>query len=202
MSDLIGHSVGIVVVFVVGMFVFSSTRGAEEAAVSGAQYRAGKKALLTVAAVLEQDLRNLGSNFPNYYSFEPDSAVLSWDTASAVRHLEFVAQTQPGLMPDTVRYEWKVVDSIEIDGSVKPILELTRMVNGVRAGWSTAHLSRVKVVLKRVDGLPISALAETRQVEIELEGFSSLGIDRTVKLTRWNGSYRPIAVTRDDFGAD
>lgn len=199
MGQLIAQMMLATVLFIVGLFFFTHRNDAEKAAIAGVQYRASKKAMLDLAAVLEQDLRNLGSNYPNYYSLAPENAITGWDTSSTTRYFEFIAQTRPGAVPDTVRYQWRAVDSVDVDGDVKPVLTLNRFVDGRPAGTSGALLTRVKIALGRADGSPPFALEDTRLIAVELEGFSTIGRDRMIKLTRWNGVYRPIAVTRDDF---
>jgi hypothetical protein len=169
----------------------------ESMVVATIKARAGKKMMLDVAASLERDLRNVGSNYPGY-TLDPDSAIIQWETDSTVNFFQFVGQADPGQPPAIIRYEWQVVDSTTVGDVVKPTYLIARYVNGTLSRVTASVFTGVSFKIQNDLGEPATAPEDVRQIAIELIGVSGIGSSDAFTETRWNAVYRPQAIARED----
>ena len=197
MSEWIGHSM---VAAVAAMIILSATvtkTRVESMVVATIKARAGKKMMLDVAASLERDLRNVGSNYPGY-TLDPDSAIIQWETDSTVNFFQFAGQADPGQPPAIIRYEWQVVDSTTVGDVVKPTYLIARYVNGTLSRVTASVFTGVSFKIQNDLGEPATAPEDVRQIAIELIGVSGIGSSDAFTETRWNAVYRPQAIARED----
>ncbi|MGA7306769.1 MAG: hypothetical protein WBW88_17990 [Rhodothermales bacterium] len=197
MSEWIGHSM---VAAVAAMIILSATvtkTRVESMVVATIKARAGKKMMLDVAAGLERDLRNMGSNFPAY-ELEPDSTSIQWETDSTINFFQFVGQVEPGQPPAIIRYEWQVVDSTTVGDELKPTYQIARYLNGTLSRVTASVFTGVSFKIENDMGGPAATPDEVRQIAIELIGISGVGSSTALMETRWNAVYRPEALARED----
>lgn len=197
MSEWIGHSI---VAAVAAMIMLSATvtkTRVDSMVLTTIKARAGKKMMLDVAAGLERDLRNVGSNYPGYI-LDPDSAIIQWETDSTVNFFQFVGQADPGQPPAIIRYEWQVVDSTTVGGEVKPTYQIARYVNGTLSRATASVFTGVSFKIQNDVGGLAATPDEVRQIAIELIGVSGIGSSDALTETRWNAVYRPQAIARED----
>jgi hypothetical protein len=197
MSDWIGHSV---VAGIASLVIFSAIAvksRVDEVVVATIQTRAAKKSTLDTAAMLERDIRNVGSNFPAY-ELDPDSVMIYWETDSTVNFFQWVGQAEPGQPPAIIRYQWQVVDSSVVNGEMTPLYRVSRFINGTLYAHSPSTFTHVSLQPLNDTGEEAASADEMRQVKIELKGISSLGSPDMIRETRWNAVYRPQALALKD----
>lgn len=194
MQEWIGYALAIVLAGIVLLILASLLVESDDVSVGATQFAAGKQVSLNTAAMIQADFRNIGANYPDY-SFAPDSAILSIDTTSSIKHFEFMAQVNPTEPPVPVRYEWFQNGTVEVDGTTVPAYRLIRYVDGRNSGSSAGAITRFSLTLQTSSGLPVSDLGETRQIAVVFRSVSSLGSGLTSE-NRWNGVIRPFGLTR------
>lgn len=197
MNDWIGHSVVAAIAALIILSAMVARNRVDNMVVTTMQMRSGKKLTLDVAAALERDMRNIGSNFPTY-DLEPDSAVIDWKTDSTLNYFQFIGQANPGEPPALIRYDWQVVDSTLVGDEWKPLYKISRSVNGVLSRSTASVFTGVSFEFQNDVGLPASQPDELRQVDIRLVAVGTLGSSGDVRETRWNAVYRPQAIARED----
>ena len=197
MSDWIGHSMMAAIAALIVLSAGTMKMRVDGVVVATLQTRAAKKTTLDTAAMLERDIRNIGSNFPTY-DLDPDSVTIYWETDSTVNFFQFVGQAAPGQPPAIIRYQWQAVDSTVIQGETKPLYRIARYLDGALFGQSAATFTWVSFELLADNGQPAIVADEVRQIKIELKGISTLGSPETIRETRWNAVYRPQAISRRD----
>jgi hypothetical protein len=197
MSNMIAHALMVVVAGIVVLAAAVTRNRVDDLAIATTRVRAEKKLTLDVAAALERDMRNIGSNFPTY-DLEPDSAVVSWKTDSSLNFFQFMGQIRPGESPAVIRYEWSIADSVTVGDEVKPAYRISRYVDGVLSRVSAAVFTGVSFDVQNDLGQPATTADEVRQVSIELLAVSGIGSSSALHETRWNAVYRPQAIARND----
>lgn len=197
MSDWIGHSIVAAIASLIIYSAFAMKTRVDGVVVATIQTRAAKKTTLDAAAMLERDIRNVGSNFPTF-ELDPDSVMIYWETDSTVNYFQFVGQAAPGQPPAIIKYEWQAVDSTTIDGEITPLYRISRYINGALYAHTPSTFTHVLFELLNGDGQLALVADDVRQVKIELKGISTLGSSEMIRETRWNGVYRPQALARKD----
>lgn len=197
MGQWISYVVVTVIAASIVLAATSAKSRVDELAVATIQARSGKKVTLDVAALLERDIRNIGSNFPAY-ELDPDSAMLDWKTDSTVNHFQYIGQAAPGQPPVVIRYEWRAVDTANVHGVDKPLYRISRFLDGNLYAHTPATFTGVNFAFLNDGGQPAASPDLVRQIAIELKAISTLGSSRVAQETRWNAVYRPQAIARED----
>jgi hypothetical protein len=200
MQSLIGYVAAAVVAAVAIYGVATLRMRTQEVQVSAVQYSTAKKSSFLMAAILERDLKNMGSNFPTYF-LDPGDSVLRFDTLGTPRVFEFMGQTAPLQAPVPIRYEWEETGYVTLgDGSSRPAFEIRRIVDGTLSTYSTGSVTRLWFDLLREDGTGILNLGDTRQVVVDLRLVSALGGGGSTEEVHLETVVHPEAMTRNDFG--
>jgi hypothetical protein len=189
----------IAVTVIIGALLFvllSVQEHAADASVDSVEYVAMQGGVLDLAQILERDLNNIGSQVAGT-PFDPDTAIIAFDTISSPRHFDFYAMTVRGQPANRVRYEWTLTDSVTLSRGVVPIFEVTRRVNGTVDGQSIP-LSMMDIRLLRADSTGIFNLRDTRQIHVRLRGVSSLSTKANVEEASWEKIIRPVNMGRQD----
>lgn len=197
MSESIGYVLSIMIAGIVVFIIFASSIRGNEAAVETLQYSTAKQSLLDVVSMMDRDFRNIGSNFP-YPNSLPEFAILQYDTVTVPHRFDFVAQTRRGMPPDTVSYRWKPGSPVKIGGTIVPTVELKRYVDGLLSGSSSGAVTSLSIQLYTDIGTPVMAAAETRRVEVALQGISSVGSNGEIDQLRWAETFYPMHMARQD----
>jgi hypothetical protein len=198
---MIGYVAAAMVAAVAVFSVFSLRMRTQDVHVAAVQYSTAKKSSLLMAAILEQDLKNMGSNFPAY-DLDPEDSVVRFDTLGTPRVFEFMAQTDPTGAPALIRYEWEETGTtVTVRDTVnRPVFEVRRFVNGTLSTYSTGSVTRLDFALQREDGSGILNLEDTRQIVVDLSVVSSLGTGGTTDEVQFGTVVHPESMTRNDFG--
>jgi hypothetical protein len=191
--------IGYILSALIGMSVFASMSHVQvqnqQTNISSAQFRIVKKDAMALAAMIERDFKNVASNFPNF-ALSPDTAIVALDTTSSTRVFEFWGQTVQGQAPELIRYEWNVVDHIDLKQGNTPLYQIRRMVDGNLEGMSVGYVTQFDIDLRRGNGSAITNFSDTRQVAVFVKSVSGIGTNRLVEETRWNSVYHPLGMTR------
>jgi hypothetical protein len=202
----------------IALFVLASIqeRG-QEAAVDAVQYAAAKEDLHNVVDMMERDLRNMGASM--YFdaggcncwvgaSLDPINVLEgTWYDSSAVTggtwyRLKFYTQTDSLTPPDTVRYVWRPAPGAGTvtlrDGTVRTIQRLERYQGGALTGWSD-DITLLRVRLRQPETQPtLINLSDARTIDVTLRTMSPLGMGDVIEETRFDATYRPVAMTITD----
>ena len=192
-AGLVAAAVGLIVLIIVASPNF---RG-QPASVQATQFMTAKQSALDFSTLMEQDFRNMGSNYPAYPR-APDSVITAYDTLSTPATFEFLGQTGRGLPPVTIRYEWEVEGTVSLRDTTVNYYQVRRFVDGQLAGMSTGAVTRFSVRLRTGDGGAVMMASETRQIEVSMRVVSSLGSGRIVEWVRLNEVIHPQALSRYD----
>lgn len=197
MNHTIAYSAVAAIAMLVVLSIMALKSRTDSVSVAVLQTRTSKNIMLNLAATLERDLRNVGSNFPAY-DLEPDSAVVSWKVDSTANYFSFIGQAKPGQPPAVIRFEWRAADSAIVQGELKSLYEVSRFVDGELRFQTAPLFTSVSFSFLTDDGQPAADAGELRQIGIELKAIGSLGVSEAVPETRWDAVYRPIALARND----
>lgn len=197
MSESIGYVLSILIAGIVVFIIFASSIRGNEAAVETLQYSTAKQSVVDVVSMMNRDFRNIGSNYP-YPNVLSELAVLQYDTASVPHRFSFVAQTRRGMPPDTVTYRWGPGSAVKIGDSTVSTIELKRFVDGLLSGSSSGAITSFSLELFNDQDQPVMASAETRRIDVELQGISSAGSNGEIKALRWTETFYPMHMSKQD----
>lgn len=198
MGNWFGHIIAIFVAGVVLFIIASVNIRVQQSAISSVQYRAGKTETMDLMSLMDRDFRNIGSNYPNF-DLPIDSAITGLDTTASPKFFEFRGQKEPGLAPQTIRYEWSEIGTVVVRDTVRTAYQVKRYVDGALSASSGGKVTRFDIGLLTSDGMPIASPADARQIAVKLSLVSGLGKSSAIEQTDWNTIIRPIALAKDDF---
>lgn len=193
MQNLIAYSVTIVVAFVILMIIMTVNLRVQQTAIATTQYQASKISQADLVEMMDRDFRNIGSSFPNY-TLDPTTAIIAFDSTGV---FSFWAQTERGMPPATIRYEWVQSGTVRVDTGYVPAFAVSRTVDGNPAGGSSGSVTNFGLRLLDTDGNPATVLSDTRQIDVDLSIVSSLGSSSLVETNDWRTVIRPAALARD-----
>lgn len=213
-QEMIYAAVASVIAGLILLTMFYVQRRGQEASVDAVQYRAAKMSMLSMVEIVERDFQNMGAhmywNGTNFVAVTMDPADVienTWYDSSAVPGgmqytFQFLSQTDSLQPPGLIRYEWEPIDGESItlkDGTVRPLYEVRRY-----AGGALSYNDRL-ITEFDLDILPdtvhtpiLTNLEEARIFKIRVQGISPLGKGETVEETRFDATYRPVAMTIKD----
>lgn len=199
---MIDHAIAFLVAGIVILALGVMAIRGQDGSIDAVRYRAAKNDQLSLVAIIDQDFRNIGSNLSPggvMYTLAPSDAITLWDPAAGI--LEFRAQVDPAQAPATVRYEWEeTAETVTLDdGTVRPLLEVRRLVDGNISARSTGRVTEFFVELRQSPTLPIFNLEDTREITVRIRSISPLGLGEAIEETRFEAVYRPVNMTREDF---
>lgn len=193
-----------VIAGVLALLLFNIQAQSQQTAIDSTQYRVAKTSVMDLIQMVEQDLKNLGSQHPSSSTSTavhplPGGATFGIlgapDTTSSPRTFQFYAQATRGAAPSLVRYEWGEDGTVTLsNGTTKPTYRVRRYVDGTLDGQSFDTVTRFRIWLLETDGNAITNIGETRQVFAEIRSVSPLGKGDTIEETRWSSVFRPLAL--------
>lgn len=200
MQALLDYSVAVVVGGVVLLILLSLEWGGQRTSIEASQFEAAKKGVFSFVDMMQQDFRNVGSQFPNY-TLDPDDVITRFDTTATPHVFEFRGQTEPGQPPKLITYEWEESgETVSLSDGPTPLIDVRRKVDGTLTGQSTGMITHFEIHLKRDDpSLPIFNLKDTRQIVVRLKAISPLEAGEFLEELSFNSVYRPVGMTRKDF---
>ncbi len=199
----------------IAIFVLASVqeRG-QDAAVDAVQYASAKQDLHNVVDMLERDLRNMGASM--YFdatcdcfvgaSMAPTSVLQpGWYDSTAVAGglrytLRFMAQTDPNAAPEAVEYIWEPTGQTVTlrNGTVRTVQSLERRIAGAVTGRSD-DITLLRLRLREPEWEPgMVNLSDARVIDLTLRTISPLGMGDAVQETRFDATYRPVAMSITD----
>jgi hypothetical protein len=192
MQNWIGQLIAIVVAGVVLFIIASVNLRVQRGSVATTQYQAAKINQVDLVGLIDRDFRNIGASYPNY-TLAPEDAIIAYDSAGG--YFSFWAQTEPGMPPDSVRYEWSPSGTVKIDTAYVTAYSLQRKVNGTLTGGSAGAVTRFDLDFLDATGNPTAPI-NAQQIEVNLSIISSLGSSDFVETNDWQTVIRPTALAR------
>jgi hypothetical protein len=184
-----------VVTSVVILIIANVSIRVQGSSIATTQYRASKVNQIDLVGLMDRDFRNIGATYPNYV-LDPASAIIMFSGDSTGGVFAFWTQTERGMPPDSVRYEWAQTGTVRIDTAYVPAYSVTRQVNGDATGGSAGAVTTFDLRLLNADGNPTGVLSDTRQIEVNVSVISSLGSSDLVEMNDWQTIIRPAALVR------
>jgi hypothetical protein len=193
MQNLIAYSVTILVAFVILMIIMTVNLRVQQTAIATTQYQASKISQADLVEMMDRDFRNIGSSYPNY-ALDPTTAIIAFDSTGV---FSFWAQTERGMPPATVQYDWAESGTVRLDSGYVPAYSISRTVDGNPAGGSSGSVTNFGLRLLDSNGNPVAVLSDTRQIDVDLSIVSSLGSSSLVETNDWRTVIRPAALAQD-----
>ena len=209
-QQLILAAIASVIAGLVLLTMFAVQEKSQIAAVDAIQYRTSKSNMLSTVEILERDFSNYGANLhrvgtgyigerlhPNVINdnFFYDSTAV---TDGMRYELEFLSQPD-SLQPfGLIRYEWEPSGAVVTldNGTDRHLYRLERYFDG-NLTFTNERLTDLKL-----DVLPDTTLmpaivnpVDIRLFKVRVRGVSPLGKAETIEETRFDATYRPVAMT-------
>jgi len=191
--SMIAYSLAAAVVGILAITIFSVSRTGQDAAISATQFQAAKESSLDVAAMIQRDFANIGSNHPNF-DLPIDSVFVKIDTTGDDQTFSFRGQTTRGATPSLITYNWTQVGTESIGGETVPIYQLTRYIDGTNSGGNAGGIVSLKLRFEYDNGTAVANVLSTRRIRVDMELVSTLGVDSNMETSRWSAIIRPTAL--------
>lgn len=188
--------IALVVAGVVILIIASVSIRVQRTSIAATQYSASKVSQTDLVGLMDRDFRNIGATYPNYV-LNPDNAILAFSSDTSGGVFAFWGQTERGMPPDSIRYEWTQTGTVRIDTTYVPAYAVSRYVNGNLRGSSAGAVTWLDIQLLNADGNPAGVLPDTRQIEVNVRIVSSLGSNDLVETNNWETVIRPAALARE-----
>lgn len=194
--------------------MFGVQRKGQDASIDAVRYRTAKSSMLSLAEIMERDFQNFGSYMywdgTKYVGERLHHNIINdsfWYDSTAVvggmrYDLQFISQSDSLEPYRDIQYVWQPIDGETVtlkNGVERQLYELTRSVDG-----AVTYTDRMLTQL-RIDVLPDTALTpaivnpeDIRLFKVRARGISPIGKAETVEETRFDATYRPIAMSMYD----
>lgn len=195
MQFILDHIASIMIGGVILLILLSLSFRGQDATHDATMYYTAKASMLSLAEWIEQDFKNIGSGHN-----PPATSIVRFDTTGVTKGMLFWAQTAQGQPADSIRYDWKVDGTAEIDAGTVQLYTVRRWVDGVLTGWSEDVVTDIDIRLLRADSTVAAgcgtACADVRQIHVRLKAISPLGVGELIEQTSWSKVFRPVNLTR------
>lgn len=214
-QEMIYAAVASLIAGLVLLTMFYVQRRGQEASIDAVQYRAAKTTMLSLVEIVERDFQNMGAHMywdgTNFVGVAEDPADVienTWYDSSAVPGgmqytFQFRSQTDSLQAPVLIRYEWEPIDGETItleDGTVRQLYEVRRLDAAGDITYRDRMITEFDLDIQpdTVINPILINLDLARVFKIRVQGISPLGKSQTVEETRFDATYRPVAMTITD----
>ena len=213
-QEMIYAAVASVIGGLVLLTMFHVQRKGQDASIDAVQYRTAKSSMLSMVEIMERDFQNFGSymywdgttfvgdrlhpNIINDNTSYDSSAV----TGGMRYDLQFITQSDSLEPYQSIQYIWEPIvgETVTLkDGTVRQRYQLSRLVGGVLT-HTDPMLTELRITIMSDTALmPIIVNpVDIRLFKVRARGVSPIGKAETVEETRFDATYRPIAMSMYD----
>jgi hypothetical protein len=175
MQLIFDNLIAVLIAGVLFMILVGVNQRSRLAATEASGYYALKQQELNFVEVLKRDMQNVTS----LHSIQEDPSTLEF---------QFDARTEPS---DTTRRTvvYRRVFQTERDG--EDLYQVRRFVDGVSDGGSMSTISHWQIVGQNDEGVPVTDVANARQVFVRFEAVNPFNTGETIDKSRWEATFRP-----------
>lgn len=192
------HLMSVIIAAVVTLMLVTFQSSVQETTVGRTLLYSGKKATLELADILERDLANAGHQAPPGQTgiiVHTPATLSGVDVTQTIEFWTDIAGAQ-----GRVRYQLAGVDSVELEGTMVPLFQLSRSEN-FGAGWipgggSGPVLTGFRIDLRTDNNQPAADLSAVRALRVRVATAIAPGVHRSgflsgMRILRWGAVLRP-----------